>query len=302
MDVVKNKKSTASGVGKCKEPDTPDLGSKGASAPSQKWVQFEGATLQHGSTPKISMGLSLHNADDKDEDNYDENDGEDDDENPPENRQGKEPGEDDPDYEHDVQVENNDLIPFSSLRCWTHSQEAQQVKWDEAESSLVEEILSDDDKSWKSRTEVKVASQEKVAASISKGGEPKLSTSSGKPSLPPDQKDLKGEEDGPATEEPDHQEPGKEGDKELTVKEVLFSKFNTKDRALMKALMEACDLCYIADNLTVQNVWGAIMGIDVAPTPEQVCCWQLFQVGPPGNHVVDDIHTHWLSYLYDFGA
>ena len=44
------------------------------------------------------------------------------------------------------------------------------------------------------------------------------------------------------------------------------------------------------------------MGIDVAPTPEQVCGQQLFQVGPPGNRVVDDIHTQWLSYLYDFGA
>ena len=93
-----------------------------------------------------------------------------------------------------------------------------------------------------------------MAASVSKGGEPKPSTSSGKPSLPPDQKDSRGEEDDPATEEPDHQEPGKEGDEELTVKEVLFSKFNTKDRALMKTLTEACYLCYIADNLTVQNV------------------------------------------------
>ena len=123
-------------------------------------------------------------------------------------------------------------------------------------------------------------------------------TSSSTPSLPPDQKDLKGEEDDPATEEPDHQEPGKEGDEELTVKEVLFSKFNTKDRVLMNTLTEACDSCYIADNLMVQNV----MGIAVAPTTEQVRGRQLFQVGPPGNHVVDDIHTHWLSYLYKFGA
>ena len=231
---------------------------------------MEGAILQHGLTPKISMGVSLHDADDKDEDNYDKNDGEEDDENPPENVQGKELGEDDPDYDHDVQVEDSDLILSSSLRHWTHSQQAQQAKQDEAESSLVEEILSDDDKSQKSRMEAKIASQEKVAASVFKGDEPESSTSSDKPSLPPDQKDSKGEEDDPASEKPDHQEPGKEGDEELTVKEVSFSKFNTKDRALMKALMEAHDLCYIADNLTVQNVRGAIMGIDVAPTPEQV--------------------------------
>ena len=122
--MVKNEKSTASGASKCKEPDTPDLGSRGASAPSQKRVQFEfeGATPQQGLTPKISMGVSLHDADDKDEDNYDKNDGEEDDENPPESRQGKEPGEDDPDYEHDVQVGNNDLVPS---RHWTRSQEAQ---------------------------------------------------------------------------------------------------------------------------------------------------------------------------------
>ena len=44
------------------------------------------------------------------------------------------------------------------------------------------------------------------------------------------------------------------------------------------------------------------MGIDVAPNAEQVCAWQLFQIGPPGNRVIDDIHSHWLSYLYKFGA
>ena len=90
------------------------------------------------------MGVSLHDAEDKDEDNYDEDDGEDDDENCPVNREGKEPGEDDPDYECDNQIEDDDPIPS---RCWTHSQEAQQAKRDETESSLVEEILSDEDKS-----------------------------------------------------------------------------------------------------------------------------------------------------------
>ena len=107
MDVVKSEKSTSSRASKCKEPDTPDLGSGGASAPSRKQVQSKGATLQHRSTPKISMGVSLHDAEGKNEDNYDEDDGEEDDENPPEDREGKELGEDDPDFEHDVQVEND---------------------------------------------------------------------------------------------------------------------------------------------------------------------------------------------------
>ena len=44
------------------------------------------------------------------------------------------------------------------------------------------------------------------------------------------------------------------------------------------------------------------MGIDVAPNAEQVRAQQLFQIGPPGNHVIDDIHSHWLSYLYKFGT
>ena len=42
---------------------------------------------------------------------------------------------------------NGGLIPSSSLRHWTHSQQAQQAKQEEEESSLVEEILSDEDKS-----------------------------------------------------------------------------------------------------------------------------------------------------------
>ena len=122
----------------------------------------------------------------------------------------------------------------------------------------------------KSGVEAKIVSQEKATASVSQGGEPKPGTSSGRPSLPPDQRDSKGEEDDPATREPDHQEPGKDGDKELTVKEVSFSKFNTKDKDLMKALTEAHDACYIVDKLTVQEVQGAIMGIAVAPTTEQI--------------------------------
>ena len=39
--------------------------------------------------------------------------------------EGKKPGEDYPEFEHDVQVVDDDLAPS---RCWTHSQEAQQAK------------------------------------------------------------------------------------------------------------------------------------------------------------------------------
>ena len=68
-DVVKSEKSSASRSSKCKEPDTPDLGSEGASAPIQKQVKFEGATFHYGSTPGIHVGASLHKVEEKDEDN-----------------------------------------------------------------------------------------------------------------------------------------------------------------------------------------------------------------------------------------
>ena len=56
-DVVKSEKSSASGAAKRKEPDTPDLGSGGASAPIWKRVKFEGVTFFHRSTPSIHVGL-----------------------------------------------------------------------------------------------------------------------------------------------------------------------------------------------------------------------------------------------------
>ena len=68
-DVVKSEKGSTSRVAKCKEPNTPDLGSGGASAPIWKQVKFEGVTFCHGSTPGIQGGASLHNVDEKDEDN-----------------------------------------------------------------------------------------------------------------------------------------------------------------------------------------------------------------------------------------
>ena len=83
--MVKSEKGSTSRVTKHKEPDTPDLGSGGASAPLWKQVKFEGVTFCHGSTPGIHMGGSLHDVDEKDEDNNDgEGEEEDDDENTPE--------------------------------------------------------------------------------------------------------------------------------------------------------------------------------------------------------------------------
>ena len=100
----------------------------------------------------------------------------------------------------------------------------------------MKEILSDDEKLQKSQ-EVEKASKEKASASSSNY-----------------QQSSQGERSGSISEEFDHQEPGKEGGKELTVKEVLFAKLNTKDKVLMKALSEAQDLCYQMDNLLIQHV------------------------------------------------
>ena len=88
----------------------------------------------------------------------------------------------------------------------------------------------------------------------------------------------------------------------MTVKEVSFAKLNTKDKVLMKALPEAWDQCYKADNLSVQKVQGAIMGLDNIPAVAQIHEQKLFKLGPPGSHIMDDIHSHWESYLHKFGA
>ena len=69
-DIIKSERGSTSesGTAKQKEPDTPDLGSEGASAPVQKWVRIEGATYQHGSTPSIHIGASLHDVPEREED------------------------------------------------------------------------------------------------------------------------------------------------------------------------------------------------------------------------------------------
>ena len=78
MDIAKSERSSASESGeiKQKEPDTPDLGSEGASAPVQKWVRIEGATYQHGLVPSIHVGVSLHDVPERNEGDDYEKDGE----------------------------------------------------------------------------------------------------------------------------------------------------------------------------------------------------------------------------------
>ena len=145
-DTAKSGKSSASGSGtaKHKEPDTSDLGSEGASAPVQKQVRIEGATYRYGSAPSIHIGASLHNVPerDKDDDNREGEEEEEDEDNNDEN-QGETPkdegDEGDDDDDDDAQFIDTDPVP---PKHWTQSQQAQQ---DEQESSLVKEILSDDE-------------------------------------------------------------------------------------------------------------------------------------------------------------
>ena len=88
----------------------------------------------------------------------------------------------------------------------------------------------------------------------------------------------------------------------MNVKEVSIAKFDSKDRVLVATLTQACEKCYVEDNLTVQKVRGSIMDLATMPTMEQIQSWKPFQVGPAGKCVVDDIHGHWVSYLGQFGA
>ena len=70
----------------------------------------------------------------------------------------------------------------------------------------------------------------------------------------------------------------------------------------MKALSEARDQCYVADKLCAQEVRGAILGLDQIPSVVQIHKRDLFKLGPPGNRVVDDIHSHWESYFQKYGV
>ena len=182
-----------------------------------------------------------------------------------------EDNEEEEDDEDDAQFVDTDPVP---PKCWTQSQQAQQ---DEQESSLVTEILPDNQKQQKSQMEVQRASKELA------------SPSDGQPSS-------QGEGNEPVPEEADLQDPGNED--ELAVKEV--AKLNTKNSVQMKALSEAHDQCYAADKLSAQRIWGAIMGLDKIPSMAQIHKWDLFKLGLPGNCMVDDIHSHWESYFHKF--
>ena len=175
------------------------------------------------------------------------------------------------DDEDDTQFVNTDPVP---PKCWTWSQQAQQ---DKQKSSLVKEILSDDKKQQKSWMEVQKASKGSASPSDS-------------------QLNSQGEESEPFPEEADLQDLGNED--ESAVKEV--TKLNTKNKVQMKALLEAWDLCYAADKLSAQKVRGAIMGLNRIPTAAQIHKQDLFKLGPPGNCIVDDIHSHWKSYLHEY--
>ena len=279
-DITKSERSSTSGSGtaKQKEPDTPDLGSEGASAPVQKWVRIEGATYRHGLTPRIHVGTSLHDVPEREEDDDYEKDGKERDEEFEEDvNQGGTPkdegNEEEEDNEDDAQFVDTDPTP---PKCWTQSQQAQQ---DEQESSLVIEILSNDEKQQRSHVEVQAASKRSAPPSNSR------------PSS-------QGEGDDPVPEEVDLQDPGNED--ESVMKEV--AKLNTKNRVQRKALSEAHDQCYVADKLCAQKVRGAILSLNRIPSVVQIHKRDLFKLGPPGNLVVDDIHSHWESYFQKYGV
>ena len=242
-DITKSERGSSSGSGtaKWKEPDTPDLGSEGASAPVQKRVKIKGATYRHGSAPSIHVGAFLHDVPEREEDDNYEKDGKERDEEFEEDvNQGGTPkdkgNKEEEDNEDDAQFVNTDPAP---PKHWTQSQQAQQ---DEQEYSLVIEILSDDEKQQRSRVEAQAASKRSAPLSDS-------------------QPSSQGEGDDPIPKEADLQDPGNED--ESVMKEV--AKLNTKNRVQMKALSEAHDQCYAADKLCTQEVHGAILGLNQIP-------------------------------------
>ena len=245
------------------------MGCEEASAPVQKQVRIEGATYRHGSAASIHVGASLHDVPEREKDDDYEKD-----EKFKENvNQGGAPKDEDnkeeEDDEDDAQFVNTNPIP---PKCWTQSQQAQQ------ESSLVTEILSDDEKQQRSHVEAQTASKRSAPLSNS---------------WPSSQ----GEGDDPVPKEADLQDPGNED--ESVMKEV--AKLNTKNKVQLKALSEAHNQCYAADKLCAQEVHGAIMGLGTVFTEAQIHKQDFFKLGPPGNRVVNDIHSHWESYLHKWG-
>ena len=248
------------------------MGSEGAPAPGQKRVKIEGATYHHGSAPSIHVGTSLQDVLERGEDDDYEEDEEEGDIIQGETSKDED-NEEEEDDEDDAQFVDTDPFP---PKHWTRSQQAQQ---DKQESSLVMEILSDDEKQWKSQMEAQRASEE---------------------SAPPSDNQPSSQSEGnePFSKEADLHGPGNED--ESAVKEV--AKLNTKSKVQMKALSEAWDHCYAADKLSVQKIWGAIMGLNKIPSVAQIHKRDLFKLGPPGNHVVYDIHSHWKSYFHKYGV
>ena len=180
--------------------------------------------------PSIHIGASLHDVLEEDEDDdYKEDEEEEDDDDNNDNIQGETPKDEDnegkQDNEDDAQFVDTDPV---APKHWTRSQQAQQ---DEHESSLVKEILSDDEKQQKSQMEAQKTSKESA------------SPSDGQPNF-------QGEGNEPVPEEADLQDPGNED--ELAVKEV--TKLNTKNKVQMKALSEAWDQCYVVEKLSTQKV------------------------------------------------
>ena len=136
------------------------MGSGVASTPVRKQVQIEGATYRHGSASGIQIGASLHNVPEKDKDGGNgEGEGEEDyDDTPGETPKDEYDGEEEDD-EDDAQFIDTDPVP---PKHWTQSQQAQK---DKQESSLVKEILSDDEKQQKSQMEVQEISKESASPS-----------------------------------------------------------------------------------------------------------------------------------------
>ena len=140
------------------------------------------------------MGASLHDVDEKDEDNNGgKGEEEEDDDNTLEDTPRDEVKEGE---EHDDDIRVIDADPTPSKH-WTQSQQAQR---DEKESSLVKEILSDDEKLQRSQMEAEKVSKERASASSSSN-----------------QQSSRGEGSGSVSKEFDHQESGKEGGEELTI-------------------------------------------------------------------------------------
>ena len=134
----------------------------------------------------------------------------------------------------------------------------------------------DDERQQKSRMEAQKASKESASPSD-------------------DQPSSQGEGNEPIPEETDLQDKG-----EMVMKEV--AKLNTKNRVQMRALSEACDQCYVADKLCAQEVRGAILGLGQIPSVDQIHKWGLFKLGPLGNCIVGDIHSHLESYFHKYGV